>query len=236
MRNALAGLTVMALAACSGSTSDTSTTGDSATGGGATGTSGGASGTSGGTTTGASNTFTDPRDNQTYPTVVFGSQTWLGANLNYATPDGGASYCYGNESANCDADGRLYTYAAAQTVCPGGWHLASDSEWMTLETTLGMPQNALTISGENTARGTDQGTLLKDQGDGGFGAKASGYGTGVPPEFANLNTDGYFWTSTPDGSQVWRRHIATGSPYLYRFENPPVPFAISVRCLQDSSN
>jgi uncharacterized protein (TIGR02145 family) len=151
--------------------------------------------------------------------------------MNYVT-DGGASYCYNNQSSNCDADGRLYTYAAAQTACPPGWHLASDSEWMTLETTLGMAANQLTINGENTARGTNQGTQLENAADGGFGAKLSGYATG--PDFYNLPSDGYFWTSTPDGSQIWRRHVSSGAPYLFRFENPPASFAISVRCLMDS--
>jgi uncharacterized protein (TIGR02145 family) len=163
--------------------------------------------------------------------VVIGSQTWLAANMNYAT-DAGASYCYMNDSSNCDTYGRLYTNGAAQTACPSGWHLASDSEWMTLETTLGMAQNQLDVSGEYTARGTNQGTQLKEGGSSGFEAKLSGYSNGpADADFYDLSTDGYFWTSTPDGTQIWRRHVYNGTAYLYRFENPPATFAISVRCL-----
>ncbi len=103
---------------------------------------------------------------------------------------------------------------------------------MALETTLGMAKNQLDVSGEYTARGTDQGTQLKEGGSSGFEAKLSGYGNGpTNADFYDLGTDGYFWTSTPDGSQIWRRHVAESEAYLFRFENPPATFAISVRCL-----
>jgi len=228
---AMAGLALVGFVGCSGSSGGNTSGGTAATGttsGGGSGTTSGASTT--GTSTGAPS-FTDMRDGQIYPIVVIGSQTWLAANMNYAT-DGGASYCYMNTSSNCDTYGRLYTNGAAQTACPAGWHLASDSEWMTLETTLGMAQKQLDVSGEYTPRGTNQGTQLKEGGSSGFEAKLSGYGNGpANADFYDLGTDGYFWTSTPDGTQIWRRHVYNAAAYLYRFENPPATFAISVRCL-----
>jgi uncharacterized protein (TIGR02145 family) len=169
----------------------------------------------------------DSRDGQTYPTVVIGTQTWLAKNMNYPTATG--SFCYGGDPANCAADGRLYTWAVAATACPAGWHLASDDEWKTLETTLGMAADQLNTDGETMPRGTTEGTALKVGGSSGFEARLAGYATG--PYFYALSTDGFFWTSTPSGSEIWRRHVDSSTPYLYRFQNDPASFAISVRCV-----
>jgi uncharacterized protein (TIGR02145 family) len=169
----------------------------------------------------------DSRDGQSYSTVTIGTQTWLAENMNYATTSG--SYCYNNDPSNCTTYGRLYTFTAAADACPSGWHLASDVEWMSLETTLGMAANQLSVNGETTPRGTTEGTALKVGGSSGFNAQLGGYATG--PDFYLLGTDGYFWTSTQASTEIWRRHVDSSTPYLYRFENPPASFAISVRCL-----
>jgi len=75
----------------------------------------------------------DARDNHTYKTVVIGNKIWMAENLNYAymQPTSGldsSSFCYNNESANCDTYGRLYLWNAAMDACPEGWHLPSESE------------------------------------------------------------------------------------------------------------
>jgi hypothetical protein len=71
--------------------------------------------------------FTDARDGQTYKTVNIGSQTWMAKNLNFAAPLG--SWCYNNDGVNCINYGRLYTWIAAKSACPIGWHLPSDDDW-----------------------------------------------------------------------------------------------------------
>jgi uncharacterized protein (TIGR02145 family) len=110
-------------------------------------------------------TFTDPRDGQTYNTVQIGSQCWMKENLNYTTAN---SWCYANNTANCTNYGRLYTWQAALTACPPGWHLPSHFEWTQLEQYV---CNALGNSGceiqfpyDYTAwgwRGTNEGNALK---------------------------------------------------------------------------
>lgn len=86
------------------------------------------------------NSFTDARDAKEYTTVQVGNQCWMKENLNYAAA---GSWCYDNNTANCDTYGRLYNWttlmngsassnsnpSGVQGLCPSGWHLPSDAEW-----------------------------------------------------------------------------------------------------------
>jgi len=73
---------------------------------------------------------TDVRDDQTYRTVVLGTQTWLAQNMNYTSL--GNSWCYNDSTQNCTLYGRLYNKAAADSACPMGWHLPDTTEWSVL--------------------------------------------------------------------------------------------------------
>ncbi|WP_173475587.1 FISUMP domain-containing protein [Fibrobacter succinogenes] len=55
---------------------------------------------------------------ENYESVSIGNQVWMARNLNR---DIGGSFCYDNDSLNCEKYGRLYTWKAAQNACPEGW-------------------------------------------------------------------------------------------------------------------
>jgi uncharacterized protein (TIGR02145 family) len=80
-------------------------------------------------------TFKDSRDGHDYNWVKIGTQTWMTGNLKFKASDG--SWAYNNDSANAVNFGMLYSWKAAQTACPKGWHLPSDKEWGVLIQSLG---------------------------------------------------------------------------------------------------
>ena len=88
-------------------------------------------------------TFTDPRDEQEYKIVdlkialeagIFIHRTWMAENLNFKSQ---GSTCYKNYDAYCEKFGRLYTWDAANTACPEGWHLSTQREWNEVLDTFG---------------------------------------------------------------------------------------------------
>jgi len=79
-------------------------------------------------------TLTDSRDGQNYTTIEIGKQWWMAENMNYRS---NRSYCYDNDRAFCEKYGRLYTWEAALSACPDGWHLPAKEEFEEMVDYLG---------------------------------------------------------------------------------------------------
>jgi uncharacterized protein (TIGR02145 family) len=172
------------------------------------------------------NTFVDPRDGRRYPTVKIGKQLWMARNLAFAAP---TSWCYAGDSADCERNGRLYTWDAARNVCPKGWHLPSDSEWMILEAQLGMPNEQVRST---KARGTDQGARLREGGSSGFNAPISGYRR-PDGSYVRRGERAAFWADTEaNKDDAWHRDIRSDVGTIYRSEVTKT-YALSVRCVGD---
>jgi len=175
---------------------------------------------------------------QTYKTVEIGDQTWMAENLNYAAE--GVSYCYSKSTSNCTTYGKLYDWYTAITVCPVGWHLPSDSEWITLASFVGT--NAGTKlkkayawnSYSGVASGTD---------NYGFAALPGGYGSWQlswrDDLFQSLGEIGRWWSSSEyDGFDTDYTDYAYAVEMYYRNEGAGVTYLpkstyYSVRCVED---
>jgi len=203
-------------------------------------------------------TFTDSRDGQVYGTVILGGKVWMTENLRYSPSDTlnplaqvsntvPYYYVYGAISGGSKSNysniipryGLLYNHAAALTACPSGWRLSTDSDWISLETYLGMPSKDLylsVVSQQPQTRGTVEGMMLKSKtywsaGYEGidsvyFNAPPSGY----CQETSCVSNQAIFWGSTSSLSYSWTRGLSNNS--IYRM--PMADYrANSVRCVKD---
>lgn len=169
----------------------------------------------------------DERDGQDYATVKIGDQWWMAENLNFGTNAG--SFYYNDDSMTNGYLGRLYQWNVAQYVCPSGWRLPSDDDWIALEMFLGMPPSQADLTGW---RGTDQGTILKEGGSSGFDANLGGRRT-VGGSYVNKGSFGYYWTTTDNGGGVaLYRSLSISLPTIGRYEYPKKG-AFYVRCVKD---
>ena len=140
-----------------------------------------------------SESFTDPRDGQSYDIVQIGSQTWMAENLNYEVE---GSACPEGENSNCSRYGRLYTWDMARTVCPEGWHLPDSADFEKLMASVGGADVA------GYALKSTSGWFKKGNGsdDYGFNALPVGYRLGNG-KFDGIGGYAHIWSAveTPDG-------------------------------------
>ena len=69
----------------------------------------------------------------TYPYVTIGSTDWLCRNI----ADASAGAPYGNNIAMSDVFGRYYSYEEALEVCPEGWQLPTEADWLEVAAAAG---------------------------------------------------------------------------------------------------
>jgi len=183
-----------------------------------------------------------------YSTVQIGMQCWLARNLNIGTmvllADGQDTsceavekYCYGDDAANCSIFGGLYTWTQAmcegaqnemaQGICPPGWHIPSDPEYVTLTNFLDeYPLDYCSNYrwGNSNFCGSPAGDKMKAEGlcqgrdfcgESGFNGLLGGVSTSTAygsPEryFLGMDTDGVFWTSSINSNnyESWRSGLA----------------------------
>ncbi len=160
-----------------------------------------------------SGTFTDSRDGKTYKTVKIGTQTWMAENLAYKASSGCSAY--NNDQNNVATYGYLYTWEAAKTVCPAGWHLPTDAEWTTLTDYL---YNFSTLGGEDVAGGKMKEAGTTHWASPNTGATNSSGFTALPAGGSSdgtigyLGADAHFWSATEySAAGAWGRGLYAGN-------------------------
>jgi len=196
------------------------------------------------------------QDGYGYSTVQIGEQCWFSENLrtdsytngddipyewdtdswNVDTDD--RQSFYNADSLNLDLHGRLYNWYAvndSRGLCPSGWHVATDEDFIELEIELGMTEIQANLTGW---RGTDEGLKLKssEQFDGnnasGFSTFPSGYGGGTG--YDGLSVCGKFWSPVTDiGSNQQMRRRLQGSFGGVSRGNQYKQTGLSARCVKD---
>jgi len=196
-------------------------------------------------------TITDYEGN-VYKTVTIGTQTWMAENLrSFKLSDGtaityvtdnstwsnlsSAAHCYyANDSVTYKSRyGTLYNWYAVQTnkLCPTGWHVPTDADWLSLATSLGVDSLA---GGKLKDAGSIDWYLpnLYATNSTGFTALPSGYRF-FNGSYNNVGYSGNWWSST--------EYAASAARYFYLVYNKGTTgrnfidklYGLSVRCIQN---
>jgi uncharacterized protein (TIGR02145 family) len=197
-------------------------------------------------------------DGNFYSSIIINGQEWMQKNLavsKYRNGDpiptglsnitwqnttSGAYTIYNNDAANNAIYGKLYNWYAvndSRGLCPAGWHVPSDAEWMTLINYLDL--NADGGNNWNIAGGKMKSTTGWNAPNTGA-TNESGF-TGLPGGYRYFNGtyydigyNGYWWSSTEDGSNyAWNRYLYYDSSDVYRNPSQIKQDGFSVRCVRD---
>jgi uncharacterized protein (TIGR02145 family) len=202
--------------------------------------------------------FIDERDGQEYDWVRIGTQIWMRQNLNIAN----AIYvvhgeivehpfeklCYDDKEENCKKYGGLYpnwiienytTSEGARSICPEGWHLPAEIEWITLFNHLGSYEVAggtLKESGISNWKRPNKGGTNSSH----FTALPAGYCQCGKEEYVYADIRGIacFWSSTeifylPASSQEFKTICLTRYNAGIAHDRSVGNSAHSVRCVKD---
>ena len=191
----------------------------------------------------------DTRDQKSYRALKLGEQTWMIDNLNYNTAN---SWCFQNIDRNCDTYGRLYTWDAAKTACPKGWHLPDAYEYRDMLRALSYSeirdldywqQNPYSSTSKSVSifelRGTgirtDNGSFDYDRRLAGLWYKDSSL-TNADTAYAHIEyvvstiPMDYYSSSNIHHFEMVGNSVASGSPQGYRFTKGT---GLNVRCVKD---
>lgn len=108
--------------------------------------------------------FLDSRDDRTYRVVNGPSGPWMGRNIAFVAD---SSWCFPAPGVDCEREGRLYNWEAAEQACPAGWRLPTLQEAEGLVGSVGEDAVSLLRAGPVGTEDIDPGVALVASGWGG---------------------------------------------------------------------
>lgn len=192
-------------------------------------------------------------DGNTYNSVKIGTQTWLVENLKttkYLNGDAipniteisswnalssGAYSDFDNNSGNSALYGHLYNWYVvkdSRKICPTGWHIPTNEDWLTLTTSLG---GTAVAGGKLKEAGTVHWAVPNTQASNssGFTALPAGYRY-ANGYFFDLSEAVFFWTSSGSSANngyAWS--LFYNDEAAYEESNNDAKNGYSVRCIKD---
>jgi uncharacterized protein (TIGR02145 family) len=146
----------------------------------------------------------------------------------------GSSTCDGNcdEVANLEAYGRLYNWYAVddpRSLCPSGWHVPTDGEWMALTAYLG----GSSVAGAAMKSSPEDSPSWNGKNTSGFSTLPGGLRFDEPGGFYFEGENGYWWGASPSRTPLaWFRELSSGSGAVDRYSYT-LSYGYSVRCVRD---
>lgn len=202
-------------------------------------------------------TLIDDRDHQAYKTVMVGKRRWMAQNLNYGQwvrstdtmrDSRVEKVCWMNDSTACSKLGGLYSWSEAmalpkscdslsctskkskyyQGICPAGWRVPTDGDWLELESNIGM--SAASRDSLGISRGAPLGAILRNNWSTfGFGVQNTG---GMDPFGAPVDTtyhQSFYLSSSEYGPYTaWARAFLEYEEY---FEQADTGLVMAVRSI-----
>lgn len=199
-------------------------------------------------------TMTD-QDGNTYKTITVGTQTWMAENLYTTKYNDGTSiphvigsndwrnlttgaYCSYNNETNLDSIatyGYLYNWYAVNTgkLAPKGWHVPTESEWLTLIDYVGGEDIAGEKLRESSTKHWPDSPYTSGTNEVGFTSLPGGSRDMFNGSFEYFGTQGYWWSSTEyNADRAWLQNDYFNDAdiygtYFYK------GMGYSIRCVKD---
>ena len=206
-------------------------------------------------------------NSETYNITTIGNQCWFSENLKsskyrngedigsiggdsdeWSISRGSPQIAYPNfDLTNVETYGLIYNWYAvsdSRGLCPSGWHIPTDEDWLVLERGLGLNEDDAIRKG-NRGSYINIASKLRTGGSSLFNSQMAGLLEEMSGDYKQFDEAGYYWTSTeftgkePYGkNSAWFRTIELNISGVGRYNNAwstsdSKEHGMSVRCLKN---